>query len=129
MDNLLTAPKESIIWQDEDVYICLASFPITRGHTIVVWKKRLDDIHLLERKDFLHLMDLVEKTRNLLLNNYLVEKVYLLYLDEIKHVHWHLVPRYEESGFNFLKEDPEKITNFDDVINLRLMTSRFSVDS
>ena len=125
MDDLLIAPKESIIWENEDLYICLASFPITKGHTIVVWKKRVDDIHLLERKDFLHLMDLVEKTRNLLLDNYLVEKVYLLYLDEIKHVHWHLVPRYEEGGFNILKHSPKKITNFDDVINLKLKAIRF----
>jgi diadenosine tetraphosphate (Ap4A) HIT family hydrolase len=41
-----------------------------------------------------------------------VEKVYLMYLDEVKHVHWHLVPRYEERGFNILLHSPAETKDF-----------------
>ena len=47
-------------------------------------------------------MDVVELTRKTLRESYDLEKVYLLYLDEIKHVHWHLVSRYDEEGFNLV---------------------------
>jgi diadenosine tetraphosphate (Ap4A) HIT family hydrolase len=119
MQDLLTPPIEAIYYEDEKVYVCLASFPITKGHSIVVWKDRKEDIQMLERQDYERLMEVVELTRKALRQFYDLEKVYLLYLDEIKHVHWHLVPRYNEEGFNVLKHKPKEINDFSDAEKLR----------
>lgn len=119
MEDLLTPPPEAMYYEDEKVYVCLASFPITKGHSVVVWKDRKEDIQMLTREDYEYLMDIVEISRKALRELYEVEKVYLLYLDEIKHVHWHLVPRYNEEGFNVLTHTPKETNDFSDAEKLR----------
>lgn len=119
MEDLLTPPPESIYYEDDRVYVCLASFPITQGHSVVVWKERREDIQMLNREEYEYLMDIVESARKAIREVYSLEKVYLLYLDEIKHVHWHLVPRYNEMGFNMLNHTPEQITDFSEAVKLK----------
>ncbi len=119
MEDLLTPPEEAIYYEDDKVYVCLASFPITKGHSVVVWKDRKEDIQMLARKEYEHLIDVVELARKTLRESYDLEKVYLLYLDEIKHVHWHLVPRYDEEGFNLLNHSPKEINDFSDAEKLK----------
>lgn len=123
MEDLLTPPKEAIYYEDDKVYVCLASFPITKGHSVVVWKERKEDIQMLERGEYDYLMNSVENSRKALREFYGLEKVYLLYLDEIKHVHWHLIPRYNEEGFNVLNHTPVEISNFSDAENLKSIFS------
>ena len=83
----------AVIFDDLTVYACLANQPIAPGHVVVVWKKPVADIHLLSRSEFDHLMEIVDRVRTAMLATLKCEKVYLLYMDEIRHVHWHLVPR------------------------------------
>lgn len=106
--NLPTPLPESMIYEDDKLYVCLARFPITKGHMVIVWKEDVEDIHLLQRLEYLYLMDKVEEIRNRQLEILGVEKVYLVYLDEAKQVHWHLVPRYNEEGFNVFSHNPEE---------------------
>ena len=107
-----TPIPESVIYEDEKLYVCLASFPITKGHSIVVWKKPVPDLNLLERKEYEYLMDIVDIIRGALLKVLHVDKVYLLYMDEARHVHWHLVPRFNEEGFNVFSHEPVEIPDF-----------------
>jgi len=110
--NTLPNPIEgSIIYEDNHLYVCLANFPITNGHCVVVWKEDVTDIHLLKRVEYEHLMDAVDQARNAILSTLGLEKVYLLYMDEIDHVHWHLVPRYDEEGFNILTHNPKPLSD------------------
>ena len=104
--------KEAIFYEDKYVYACLANFPIVNGHSIVVWKNKASDLHLLSRKKYEHLMDIVDITRNALLKALKIKKVYLLYMDEVNQVHWHLIPRYNEKGYNVFKHQPKKIQDF-----------------
>lgn len=104
--------KNAIIYEDRKLYACLANEPIVDGHVVVVWKSRVSDLHLLSRKDYEYLMDRVDEIRNAILKALKVEKVYLIYMDEIKQVHWHLVPRYKEKGFKNLTHKPGKIKDF-----------------
>lgn len=108
LSNLPEPKVESIIYEDNKLYVCLARFPITKGHIVIVWKEDKEDMHLLERLDYLYLMDKVEEFRNKQLEVLGLEKVYLIYMDEAKQVHWHLVPRYDEEGFNIFSHSPEE---------------------
>lgn len=110
--SLPKPPKAAIVYEDAHVYACLASYPLTRGHTIVVWKRPVRDLHLLSCDEVEHLMDVVDLVRDALLAALHLEKVYLMYLDEARHVHWHLVPRYNERGFNVLAHKPKPVRTF-----------------
>ena len=111
-DCLAVINKKALIYQDKKTYICLADFPIVPGHTVVAWKKKVADLHLLDKKDYEYLMDKVDEARNALIKTLGVEKVYLLYMDEAKHVHWHLLPRHNVKGNNLLKHQPTKLKDF-----------------
>lgn len=105
-------PRESIIYEDKNVYACLALEPIAEGHTVVAWKRGVKDIHDLSCDEYDHLMSVVDLTRDAMLNVLNIEKVYLLYMDEAKHVHWHLVPRRNEKGFDVFSHKPRKAKSF-----------------
>lgn len=64
-------------------------------------------------------MDFVDRVRNVLLEVLKLEKVYLIYMDEIKQVHWHLVPRYDDKGFNMLAHIPTESIDFSLAPSLR----------
>lgn len=111
----MSLPKpipQAMIYEDKRLYACLAHYPITKGHTVVVWKKRVRDLHLLGKRDYEHLMDRVDEVRNALMKTLKVKKVYLLYMDEACQVHWHLIPRYNEQGYDVLKHRPSKLKDF-----------------
>jgi len=38
---------QAVIYDDDLLYVCLASYPVTRGHVVVVWKKDISDLHHL----------------------------------------------------------------------------------
>lgn len=110
--SLLEPPPQAIIYDSELAYAALASYPITRGHTIVVWKKPVEDLSKLTEEEFAYLMFTVEKVRNALMKFLRVKKVYLMYMDEIKHVHWHLIPRHSVMGLTVLRARPKLQKSF-----------------
>lgn len=112
MNNFPKPLKKSLIYEDQNLYACLAKFPITKGHTIVALKKKVSDLKLLPDRDYDYLMDTVFAVRNALLKSLKVKKVYLVYMDEAKYVHWHLIPRYKEKGFNVFQSNPELLKDF-----------------
>ena len=85
---------------------------MAKSHVLIVWKKKVKDLHLLKRKEYEYLMDFVDSLRNSMLKTLKIEKVYLFYMDEAKHVHWHLIPRYNKKGFNVLEEKPKELKDF-----------------
>jgi len=104
--------KEAIIYEDDKLYATLANFPKVEGHTVVVWKDDVADLHLLKESDYDHLMDKVNDVRNALLKTLNIEKVYLVYMDEAKQVHWHLFPRYNEAGFDVFNHEAKELKDF-----------------
>lgn len=113
MNTKLPKPyNQAIIYEDSKLYACLANYFIVRGHSVVVWKKSVSDLHLLSKKDYEYLMDKVDEVRNALLKTLKIKKVYLIYMNEAKQVHWHLVPRYNEKGFDVLRHKPVKLIDF-----------------
>jgi diadenosine tetraphosphate (Ap4A) HIT family hydrolase len=126
MKDCLPKPyKDAIIYEDTKLYACLANFPIAKGHTVVVWKKSVSDLHLLSKRDYEYLMDRVDEIRTAMMKALKVKKVYLLYMDEIGKVHWHLVPRYSVIGFDALSKKPQALKDktLDDKIRRYLTVS------
>jgi histidine triad (HIT) family protein len=103
---------DSIIYEDKLLYVCLANYPVTHGHTVIVWKKDITDLHYLANRDYDYLMDTVSAVRDAMLKTLKIKKVYLIYMDEACHVHWHLVPRYNQKGSDVFKHQPTKIKDF-----------------
>jgi len=113
MKQQLPVPyPEAIIYEDIHLYICLANYPIVKWHTVIVRKKSVTDLHLLSKKEYEFLMNKVDEARTALLKTLKIKKVYLIYMDEIQHVHWHLIPRYNEQWFNVFKHEPSQLTDF-----------------
>jgi len=112
MSNLPIALKKSIIYEDEHLYACLALDSIVKGHTVIVWKKEVKDLRLLSDRDYDYLMDTVFAVRNALLKTLQLNKVYLIYMDESNHVHWHLIPRHTDKGFDVFKHQSKKLKDF-----------------
>ena len=105
--------KKSIIFQDENIYACLAKYPMTNGHSVVVFEKEeFTDLSKMPDIYYDYLMDAVFAVRNALMKTLNVKKVYLVYMDEAKHVHWHLIPRYKEKGFDVFQKKPELLKDF-----------------
>lgn len=112
MSDLPEPHHEAIIYEDEKIYVCLANYPKVKGHTVVVWKQDVKDLHLLSAEDYDYLMERVDEVRNAILKTLNLEKVYLIYMDETGHVHWHLVPRHNIKGYDVLEHDPGKLEDF-----------------
>lgn len=119
MTKLPIPPRESIVYEDKHVYVCLALYPLAVGHTIVVWKNDIHDLRDLSCKQYEHLMHVVDLVREALLKVFKVKKVYLVYMDELEHVHWHLVPRYDQRGFDVFAHRPKKAKDFPSALKLR----------
>ena len=113
MNSKLPKPlKKAIIYEDQFLYVCLATYPITRGHVVIVWKENIPDLRRLVERDYDFLMDTVNAVRNAMLKALKIKKVYLIYMDEAQHVHWHLIPRYNEKGYDIFLHKPTKIKDF-----------------
>ena len=119
MQDIFNTPPDSVFYEDNKLFVALAYDSLTKGHSVIVWRDKVEDINSLSSNDYDYLMDVVNVTRETLKVYYKVEKVYLMYLDEVKQVHWHLIPRYNEKGFNVLNHTPNKLDNFDDAIKLQ----------
>ncbi len=104
--------QKSIIYKDQKLYVCLVKRPVAKGHTIVVFRKEFSDLSLLPDRDYDYLMDTVFAVRNALMKTLKVKKVYLVYMDETKHVHWHLIPRYKVKGFEAFEGKQDVIKDF-----------------
>ena len=93
--------KGTVFYEDDKLRACLAFDPIIKGHSILEWKEHIEDLNDLNLEDYSYLMDFVYKIRDALKKAYNVPKVYVAYLDESCHVHFHFFPRKDNdiSGF------------------------------
>ena len=113
MRSALPKPlQKAMIYEDKNLYACLATHPVAKGHVVVVWKKNVSDLGRLAERDYDRLMDAVNAVRSAMLAALKIKKVYLAYMDEVRHVHWHLIPRYNQKGFNVFLHAPKKTVDF-----------------
>ncbi len=111
-DDFPKPHPDSIIYEDSKLYACLANDAVALGQVVVVWKKDVEDLHYLSERDYIYLMEKVDEIRDAMLLALNIEKVYLVYMDEAKHVHWHLIPRYDKKGYNIFLDNPVKVKDY-----------------
>ncbi|MDP2641625.1 MAG: HIT family protein [Candidatus Yanofskybacteria bacterium] len=113
----------SVFYNNDRVYACLAFAPKAEGHTVVVWKSEVPDINGLSEEEYAHLMAVVFRIRSVLMKAYETDKVYMAYLDEARHVHWHLFPRASggEMGFSLLNQPSGELTDLSRIPQLQAL--------
>jgi len=105
--------KGSVFYKDRKIRVCLATDKNhVEGRTIIEWKKNVEDLNKLSFNDYQYLMKIIFVVRKALLEAYKTNKVYLAYLDEGKHVHWHLFPRKKRGikGFPLMAQEKENLS-------------------
>lgn len=92
----------SIVYEDDDVIAFLDAFPLSKGHTLVVPKKPIENIFDLDKKNGEKLMETIQsvasavnaafepKGMNILQNNGAFAS------QSVFHIHFHIIPRYED---------------------------------
>lgn len=128
MEEFPGPKKGSIFYEDEKTYACLAFEPIVDGHAVVAVKRNdIDDIGKLPKEERSHLLKLVfEAARPALIECYQVEKVYVVYIDETRHPHFHLYPsrKKDGEGFGLMTRQHKELTDFSMISRLRFFTTK-----
>ncbi len=66
MNILEQTPKQSVIFEDTKVLVALAFKPLTKGHSVVIWKDGGEDINKLKTEDYEYLMKVSVSKRKLM---------------------------------------------------------------
>ena len=107
------------IYEDNLTYVMLDDFPISRGHSLVMTKEHISDISLGGLTIGHALGETSALVAKVLKESLNPEKVYLIsFNEEIQHLHFHLIPRYEtdRKGFDHLKSKRGKLENYEEMV-------------
>lgn len=92
------------VYEDDDVLVFLDISPVNPGHTLVIPKKHYDDLIQLPETEAQLLIAKIKKIAPAVISG-VGAKAFNLNLNngkisgqEVAHVHWHIVPRFEGDG-------------------------------
>ncbi len=89
--------KKVFIYEDDYVKAYLSEKQVSYGKTTVCYKKHVTKFTELSKKERINLLDSVMKVANILERTLKPDHMnYMLLGNYHKHLHWHLVPRYED---------------------------------
>lgn len=107
IDNEIAAYK---IYEDNEVIAILDINPISYGHTLVIPKKRIENF-ISTNEDISYLIKKVQEISNLLIKKLEADGITIItnnyYGQDIKHLHFHLIPRYDGDNFEELFKHKE----------------------
>ena len=103
------------VYEDEMVFAFLDINPYEPGHTLIVPKKHVLDLNEIDQESLNHIMG-VAKDLSLKIVNKLGAQGYTLvqnngFVQEVKHFHLHIIPKYINKMEIDIKEVYEKITH------------------
>ena len=105
------------IFEDDDLMVFLDVNPYTPGHTLIVPKKHTLDISTIDNDILLKIMNKAKEMGALLMDKLGAEGFTLIqnngFVQEVKHFHLHVIPKYKENKEMDIKDVYEKITHWE----------------
>lgn len=99
----------NIIYEDNYVIAILDIMPITKGHTLVIPKKEFKDIFEIDLEYMGYISNAILKISKALKKAYNLEGLNILNNNgeisgqSVPHIHFHLIPRYNQNDIEILK--------------------------
>ena len=103
------------IYEDEVVLAFLDVNPYNPGHTLIVPKKHTLDINSIDDETLMHILKVSKKISKLLTDKLKCEGFTLIqnngFVQEVKHFHLHVIPKYKNNLEMNITDVYEKITH------------------
>ena len=111
----------NIVYEDDTVLAFMDAFPLSKGHTLVIPKRPIENIYDLDEETGAQVMSAVTKVAKALRAAFnpkglnVVQNNGSSASQSVFHLHFHLIPRYDDEydGFNY-KWDPVSEPGSDD---------------
>lgn len=111
----------NIVYEDNEVLAFMDAFPLSKGHTLVIPKRPIENIYELDDETGAKVMAAVTKVSKALRDAFnpkglnVVQNNGSYASQSVFHLHFHLIPRYDDEydGFNY-KWDPVSEPSSDD---------------
>ncbi|WOS96798.1 HIT family protein [Nosocomiicoccus massiliensis] len=105
----------NIIYEDDKFIAFLDAFPVVKGHTLVVPKKRIENIFDLDDETANDYMKVIRNVSKAVHDTFNPEGLNVIQNNgefagqSVFHIHFHILPRYkdEHDGFGYKWEDIE----------------------
>ncbi|OFS64605.1 HIT family protein [Nosocomiicoccus sp. HMSC09A07] len=105
----------NIIYEDDNFIAFLDAFPVVKGHTLVVPKKRIENIFDLDDETANDYMKVIRNVSKAVRDTFNPEGLNVIQNNgefagqSVFHIHFHILPRYkdEHDGFGYKWEDIE----------------------
>ncbi|WP_411842232.1 HIT family protein [Salinicoccus sp. HZC-1] len=106
----------NIVYEDDACIAFTDAFPLSKGHTLVVPKKPIENIYELDEETGAHIMKVITKVSNAIKEAFepaglnVVQNNGEYASQSVFHIHFHLIPRYENEydGFGYVwEQDPD----------------------
>lgn len=99
----------NIVYEDNEVLAFMDAFPLSKGHTLVIPKRPIENIYELDDETGAKLMAAVTKVSKALRDAFnpkglnVVQNNGSFASQSVFHLHFHLIPRYDDEydGFNY----------------------------
>ena len=100
------------IYEDENVKCFLDINPIENGHTLIIPKKHFTDINDIDKETILNVFEASKKVIEIINNGLHPDGIKLTQnngcIQDVKHFHLHVIPKYKEKNS---KENVEDVFN------------------
>lgn len=110
----------NIVYEDDEVLAFMDAFPVCKGHTLVIPKRPIENIYELDDETGAKVMSAVTKVSKAVRDAFKPKGLNVIQNNgsfasqSVFHLHFHIIPRYDDSfdGFGYKwQEDPTERTD------------------
>ena len=99
------------VYEDEKTFAFLDQSPLTKGHTLVIPKKPIDQIDHCPLDIYMAIFETVHKVSRMLQKTFKPLRIALVvHGTEVPHAHVHVIPLYSGKELHLAAKDREQVT-------------------